>query len=112
MGNFKNKYHVNMFTLLCLQLDINVTNIFHFLSHIQVNFLAPQLLTGVITQGRHNVPSYVTSYKVFYSTDGFHWTAYQDKGVDKVMKAFIQFGITSENVIYSFAEELPCCLIL
>ena len=58
----------------------------------QVNFLAPRLLTGVITQGRAGVPSYVKTYKVLYSSDGFHWTPYQENGTDKVCH-FRGYGI-------------------
>ncbi|KAL4222951.1 Mucin-5B [Mactra antiquata] len=55
--------------------------------YIQVNFLDLQLITGLITQGRHGIPSYVTSYKVYHSTDGFTWTPYQSNGVDKIFTA-------------------------
>ncbi|WAR14240.1 HMCT-like protein [Mya arenaria] len=49
----------------------------------EVNFLKPILLTGIITQGRENSGSYVTSYKVLFSNDGFIWSPYQDFGQDK-----------------------------
>ncbi|WAR09835.1 CRAM-like protein [Mya arenaria] len=51
--------------------------------YIQVNFLKPMLLTGIITQGRENSGSYVISYKVLFSKDGFTWSPYQDLGQDK-----------------------------
>ncbi|XP_048245023.1 mucin-5AC-like isoform X2 [Haliotis rufescens] len=51
--------------------------------YIQVDFLAPRIITGVTTQGRPTAPSYVTSYKVFYSYDGANWNAYREtKGED------------------------------
>ncbi|KAL3831915.1 hypothetical protein ACJMK2_023609 [Sinanodonta woodiana] len=53
--------------------------------YIQVNFLAPRLLTGVTTQGRAGIPSYVKTYIVSYSYDGFNWNNYQEvSGIDKV----------------------------
>ncbi|XP_067650638.1 mucin-5AC-like [Haliotis asinina] len=53
--------------------------------YIQVDFLAPRIITGVTTQGRPTAPSYVTSYKVFYSYDGANWNAYREtKGEDMV----------------------------
>ncbi|WAQ93432.1 EDIL3-like protein [Mya arenaria] len=51
--------------------------------YVLVNFLKPMLLTGIITQGRENNGSYVTSYKVLFSKDGFTWSPYQDFGQDK-----------------------------
>ncbi|WAQ93448.1 EDIL3-like protein [Mya arenaria] len=51
--------------------------------YIQVNFLKPILLTGIITQGSENSGSYVTSYKVLFSNDGDIWSPYQDFGQDK-----------------------------
>ena len=58
-----------------------------------MNFLAPRVLTGVTTQGRAGVPSYVKTYKVSYSTDGFTWNQYQENGVDKV-------GFNSNKVLF------------
>ncbi|XP_052248669.1 mucin-5AC-like isoform X9 [Dreissena polymorpha] len=55
--------------------------------YLQVDFLTPQLLTGLVTQGREGSSSYVTSYKVMYSLDGYSWTPYQDLGRDKVFSA-------------------------
>ncbi|KAK3611486.1 hypothetical protein CHS0354_039099 [Potamilus streckersoni] len=53
--------------------------------YIQVNFLAPRLLTGVTTQGRAGIPSFVKTYIVTYSYDGFNWNNYQEvSGIDKV----------------------------
>ncbi|XP_033761396.1 mucin-5AC-like [Pecten maximus] len=51
---------------------------------IQVDFLQSSLITGVTTQGRPNVPSYVTSYYVRYSLDGLNWNTYREEGADKL----------------------------
>lgn len=51
---------------------------------IQVDFLQPSYITGVTTQGRVAVPSYVTSYLVKYSSDGVNWNTYKEGGADKV----------------------------
>ena len=51
---------------------------------LQVDFLQPTIVSGVTTQGRPDAPSYVTSYKLFYSNDGVNWNAYrEDKNADK-----------------------------
>lgn len=53
---------------------------------IQVDLLAPRFVTGVTTQGRFDAPSYVTSYKVTFSTDGVNWNVYrEEENVDKVV---------------------------
>ncbi|XP_025095657.1 mucin-5AC-like [Pomacea canaliculata] len=54
---------------------------------IQVDLLAPHFVTGVTTQGRFDAPSYVTSYKVTFSTDGVNWNVYrEEENVDKVLQ--------------------------
>ncbi|GFN75364.1 mucin 5ac, oligomeric mucus/gel-forming [Plakobranchus ocellatus] len=42
--------------------------------NIQVDFLAPYEISGVVTQGRSDTEAWVTKYAVYYSTDGisFH----------------------------------------
>ena len=40
---------------------------------IQVNFLLPTWVTGVMTQGREGGNQWVTEYKVEYSSDGQNW---------------------------------------
>ncbi|KAK3611483.1 hypothetical protein CHS0354_039095 [Potamilus streckersoni] len=40
---------------------------------IQVDFLAPYAFAGIITQGRADMPQWVTKYQVFYSNDGRNW---------------------------------------
>lgn len=69
---------------------------------IQVDFLAPRLLTGVTTEGKHATPAYVSSYKVKFSYDGTNWNTYQEKtGVDKVM-----FSLFLTCIIFFFAFYL------
>ncbi|WAQ93441.1 EDIL3-like protein [Mya arenaria] len=65
--------------------------------YIQVNFLKPMLLTGIITQGRENSGSYVTSYKVLFSNDGFIWSPYQDYGQDKIFSGNNNSGSMATN---------------
>ncbi|WAR09825.1 MFGM-like protein [Mya arenaria] len=65
--------------------------------YIQVNFLKPMLLTGIITQGRENSGSYVTSYKVLFSNDGFIWSPYQDFGQDKIFSGNNNSGSMATN---------------
>ena len=43
---------------------------FHDDVWIQVDFLSDKQVTGVVTQGRHNVAQWVTEYKVEYVEDG------------------------------------------
>lgn len=53
--------------------------------YIQVDLLAQRYVTGVTTQGRSDALMYVSSYKVFFSTDGATWNVYrEEKNVDKV----------------------------
>ncbi|PVD30852.1 hypothetical protein C0Q70_10127 [Pomacea canaliculata] len=55
---------------------------------IQVDLLAPHFVTGVTTQGRFDAPSYVTSYKVTFSTDGVNWNVYrEEENVDKMFES-------------------------
>ncbi len=42
---------------------------------IQVDFLRPVTVTGVITQGRNNKDQWVKTYKLAYSDDGITWTS-------------------------------------
>jgi len=44
--------------------------VFHDDVWIQVDFLSDKQVTGVVTQGRHNVAQWVTEYKVEYVEDG------------------------------------------
>ena len=53
--------------------------------YIQVDFLQPTYITGVTTQGRPSVPSYVTSYFVLFSNDGVNWNTYMENGHKKVI---------------------------
>lgn len=41
-------------------------------------------VTGVATQGRNGVNSWVRTYKIQFSNDGRNWTSYQEGGKDKV----------------------------
>ena len=41
---------------------------------IQVDFLRPVTVTGIITQGRSGSDQWVTTYKLAYSDDGITWT--------------------------------------
>ena len=54
---------------------------------IQVDLGAVHSVCAVATQGKKN-GSYVTSYKVFFSTDGVIWNAYKVDNVDKVNITF------------------------
>ncbi|XP_021374153.1 mucin-5AC-like [Mizuhopecten yessoensis] len=51
---------------------------------VQVDFLQSSLISGLTTQGRPNIPSYVTSYYVRYSTDGLNWNTYREDGAEKL----------------------------
>ncbi|XP_053374175.1 mucin-5AC-like [Mercenaria mercenaria] len=55
--------------------------------YIQVKFLSPQILTGLITQGNAQTNSFVTSYAIYFSSDGFQWTPYTEVGHEKVFQA-------------------------
>lgn len=54
---------------------------------IQVDFLSPYAITGVTTQGGYNIPEWVTSYKIWYSTDGNIFTPVIDS-ISNVTKIF------------------------
>ncbi|KAK3108253.1 hypothetical protein FSP39_004202 [Pinctada imbricata] len=54
--------------------------------YIQVDFLQQAYLTGVTTQGRHGVPTYVTSYYIKYSSDGQNWNTYSENGQPKTFQ--------------------------
>lgn len=63
---------------------------------IQVEFMRPSLVRGVVTQGRHLNPltlccvQRVTEYKVSYSNDGINWKFVQDaSGHDKLFQGNI-----------------------
>ncbi|XP_052092501.1 mucin-5AC-like [Mytilus californianus] len=51
--------------------------------YIQVDFLQPTFVTGVTTEGRPSVPSYVSSYFVLFSNDGVNWNTYMENGQKK-----------------------------
>ena len=45
---------------------------------IQVDFLRPVTVTGILTQGRKDQNHYVTEYELKYSDDGILWTKYPE----------------------------------
>ena len=53
---------------------------------IMVDFLKPRELNGILTQGSPNLEQWVTKFKVSYSTDGFHFTPYQEGGQTKLFE--------------------------
>lgn len=65
--------------------------------------MTPQLLTGVVTQGRAGVNSYVTSYMVLYSGDGYSWTPYQDGSGNQVQYYLNTSALLKSSLIYSCA---------
>ena len=55
---------------------------------IQVDFLAPYYIGGVVTQGLAEADKWVTKYEVYYSTDGKHYTAIPNSPTDLTPKVF------------------------
>ena len=57
--------------------------------YIQVDFLAPYYIGGVVTQGRVDEPQWVTKYELYYSTDGKHYTAIPTSPLSNIPMVFI-----------------------
>lgn len=56
--------------------------------YLQIDFLQQAYLTGISTQGRADAPTYVTSYKLQFSTDGINWNTYRENNAEKVGLVF------------------------
>lgn len=48
-------------------------------SWLQVDFLEPHVITGVLTQGLPDADKWVTQYALSFSLDGLTFTPYSDK---------------------------------
>lgn len=57
--------------------------------YLQIDFLQQAYLTGISTQGRADAPTYVTSYKLQFSTDGINWNTYRENNAEKVGLVFL-----------------------
>uniref|UniRef100_A0A2C9K961 F5/8 type C domain-containing protein n=1 Tax=Biomphalaria glabrata TaxID=6526 RepID=A0A2C9K961_BIOGL len=53
--------------------------------YIQVDFLTPYLISGVVTQGSADQPSWVTKYTVYYSTDGTKFEPVRDNSGNRII---------------------------
>ena len=63
----------------------------HRTEYLQVDMGAVRSVCAVATQGRGKYPSWITSYKVFLSTDGITWNAYKENNVEKVNKFMFSY---------------------
>lgn len=70
--------------------------------YLQIDFLQQAYLTGITTQGRPDAPTYVTSYKLQFSTDGINWNTYQESGAEKVVGE--RYMVTFGNVLWEGGE--------
>lgn len=55
---------------------------------IQVNFLRPKLLSGVLTQGHPESQNWVKTYQIFTSIDGINFIPYNNQPGDTTPKTF------------------------
>jgi hypothetical protein len=55
---------------------------------IQVDFLKPKLLSGVVTQGAGKSQNWVKAYQIFTSLDGINFRPYSDKPGDTTPKTY------------------------
>lgn len=51
---------------------------------IMINFKKQMLIDGITTKGQAGQPSWITSFKVFSSTDGKTFEPYKENGKQKV----------------------------
>lgn len=58
------------------------------LQYIQVDFLAPYQVGGIVTQGQQDQALWVTKYEVYYSRDGRHFYPITTSSMDKSPKTF------------------------
>ena len=56
--------------------------------YIQVNFLKPKLISGVITQGHPDLQQWVTKFQVFTSLDGKTFAPYSSMPGSNVPRIF------------------------
>ncbi|XP_067130718.1 hemocytin-like [Centruroides vittatus] len=54
--------------------------------YVQIDFLEPKNITGVITQGENGLSNWVTEYTVDYSNDGVSWQYIVEDGKTKKFK--------------------------
>ena len=78
------------------------------LEYLQIDFLQQAFLTGITTQGRADAPSYVTSYKVQFSTDGLNWNTYRENGAEKVGTLSLSLSLF---LSLSLSYNMPLSLI-
>lgn len=70
--------------------------------YIQVDFLAPYYLGGIVTQGRADANQWVTRYEVYYSTDGRHYSAIPKSYLDSSPMVFTGNSDKSTPVAHKF----------
>ena len=54
--------------------------------YLRIDLRRVTMVTGIATQGRHNVNYWVTQYWLLYSQDNVHWALYRQMSNDKVRK--------------------------
>ena len=52
--------------------------------YLRIDLRRVTMVTGIATQGRHNVNYWVTQYWLLYSQDNVHWALYRQMSNDKV----------------------------
>lgn len=73
--------------------------------YIQVDFITPQNITAVVTQGRNDAMQWVTEYVVAYSDDGETWTPLADEVTGR-QKEFVANYDSDSPVANTFPEEI------
>ena len=79
---------------------------------IMVDFLIPQLLDGINTQGHPLENKWVTKFSIEYSTDSIHFKPYLESGVQKVFngnsdKNSIVKNVFSHQISARYVKIIP-----
>ncbi|XP_049862899.1 hemocytin [Schistocerca gregaria] len=66
---------------------------------LQIDFVTPSIVTGIITQGAPSSDSWTESFKVLYSLDGLTWNPVQDeKRMEKIFPANFDSDTPHKNM--------------
>lgn len=75
---------------------------------IQVDFLTPKQVTGVVTQGSPDLSQWVTSFSVSTSKDGSTFTTYMENGIKKIFRGNSDGNTVVKNY---FAKEISARIV-
>ena len=75
--------------------------------YLQIDLQSLHVICAVSTQGNSKADEWVETYSIQTSTDGVHWTDYDDDGHPKVSDNLGQQMFSCYECVCSFYEQFP-----